>query len=98
MASYLSYLVERFIGWKVFKVCFLLVINSVEVLLRIFVLKIYLRYFGAKFNFGMQTEFWFFWKHRWILTYKPVFLIMNIAIIFCEMLLLRVKSEICVEW
>jgi hypothetical protein len=81
MAPYLSYLVERFIGQMVVKFCFLLVIDSVEILCTVCVLGICIRYFGAKFNFKMQARFQFFWKHRWILVYISIFL-MDISIIF----------------
>lgn len=97
MASYLSYLVERFIGQMVKKFCFLLVTDSLEILCTICVLGICVGYFGAKFNSRMKARFQFFWKHKCILIYISDFLT-DISIIFCEILLVRVKSEISVKW
>jgi hypothetical protein len=81
IASYFSYLVERFIGQMVVKFCFLIVTDSLDILCTICVLGICVGYFGAKFNFRMQARFQFFWKYRRILTYISVFL-MDISIIF----------------
>ena len=67
MAACHIWLVEGIAVQKAVKFFFFLIVESTENLYVVFVLEVYVKYFGAKHNFKTHTSFCFLWKRRRIL-------------------------------